>query len=126
MSVLENTPAIKCEKVIVSNDKLLLSSIEQSKHLLTIPKRIFLNVKIWYDLYVFILLISESGFTGYESYNLHNNSGPHYVEGQSFFTIFGLFFSTVTGILAGINMSGDLHDPLSNIPNGTLAALGSS
>lgn len=68
----------------------------------------------------------ESGFTGYESYNLHNNSGPHYVEGQSFFTIFGLFFSTVTGILAGINMSGDLHDPLSNIPNGTLAALGSS
>jgi potassium/chloride transporter 8 len=48
------------------------------------------------------------------------------LDNETFFTIFGLFFSTVTGILAGINMSGDLHDPFTNIPNGTLAALGSS
>lgn len=68
----------------------------------------------------------ESGFTGYTQYNLKNNTGPDYVDNETFFTIFGLFFSTVTGILAGINMSGDLHDPFTNIPNGTLTALGSS
>lgn len=67
----------------------------------------------------------EYGFTGYEEYNLKNNTNPQYVNGESFFTIFGLFFSTVTGVLSGINMSGDLHDPFTNIPNGTLAALGS-
>ncbi|CAG5134925.1 unnamed protein product [Candidula unifasciata] len=64
------------------------------------------------------------GVTGYSDVNFLNNSGPEFVSGENFFTIFGLFFSTVTGILAGINMSGDLRDPFHNIPQGTLAALG--
>lgn len=62
--------------------------------------------------------------TGYSLVNLRNNSGPDYLPGESFFSIFGLFFATVTGILAGINMSGDLADPFNNIPTGTLSALG--
>jgi hypothetical protein len=62
----------------------------------------------------------ESGFTGYTEYNLKNNTGPDYLDNETFFTIFGLFFSTVTGILAGINMSGDLHDPFTNFSPGTL------
>ncbi|XP_060068497.1 solute carrier family 12 member 8-like [Ylistrum balloti] len=66
----------------------------------------------------------EHGVTGYSEFNLRNNSGPDYLEGENFFSILGLFFSTVTGILAGINMSGDLRDPFHNIPNGTLASLG--
>ncbi|KAK7092153.1 hypothetical protein V1264_009749 [Littorina saxatilis] len=66
----------------------------------------------------------EDGVTGYHEINFVNNSGPDYAEGESFFSIFGLFFATVTGILAGINMSGDLRDPFHNIPRGTLAALG--
>ncbi|GFS03588.1 solute carrier family 12 member 8 [Elysia marginata] len=64
------------------------------------------------------------GVTGYNDINFVNNSGAAYEDGENFFTIFGLFFATVTGILAGINMSGDLRDPFHNIPHGTLAALG--
>ncbi|XP_012939884.1 solute carrier family 12 member 8 [Aplysia californica] len=66
----------------------------------------------------------DDGVTGYNDINFVNNSGPAYKDGESFFTIFGLFFATVTGILAGINMSGDLRDPFHNIPQGTMAALG--
>ncbi|XP_064597612.1 solute carrier family 12 member 8-like [Liolophura sinensis] len=74
----------------------------------------------------FLHTVPEAGVTGYSLVNLRNNSGPDYLPGESFFSIFGLFFATVTGILAGINMSGDLADPFNNIPTGTLSALGVS
>lgn len=74
----------------------------------------------------FIHTDSEHGVTGFSLLNLRNNSGPDYLPGENFLSIFGLFFSTVTGILAGINMSGDLRDPCHNIPTGTMSALGVS
>ncbi|XP_059168797.1 solute carrier family 12 member 8-like [Physella acuta] len=78
------------------------------------------------DLFVgsFVHTSPVNGVTGYNDVNFLNNSGPDYRNGENFFTIFGLFFSTITGVLAGINMSGDLKDPFHNIPQGTLAALG--
>lgn len=67
-----------------------------------------------------------AGFTGYRTENMENNAPPKFSDGQNFFTVFGVFFPSATGVLAGINMSGDLKDPSSNIPAGTLAALGFS
>ena len=86
---------------------------------------LFLRMKISvYNSMCIILCIVEAGFEGWLSGNLKNNTFTNYQDGYSWFTVFGVFFPTVTGVLAGINMSGDLKHPSTDIPNGTLAAVG--
>lgn len=54
------------------------------------------------------------------------NFKSNYTSDYTWFRVFGVFFPTVTGVLSGINMSGDLRAPSTDIPNGTLAAFGTS
>ncbi|XP_063215626.1 bumetanide-sensitive sodium-(potassium)-chloride cotransporter-like isoform X2 [Bacillus rossius redtenbacheri] len=67
------------------------------------------------------------GFVGYNMATFKENlpADYRYFEGvdHSFFSVFAVFFPAVTGIVAGANLSGDLKDPSSAIPIGTLLAI---
>ena len=69
--------------------------------------------------------ISEraKGFTGWSLETAGQNISPNY-QGESFWSVFAVFFPAVTGIVAGANLSGDLKDPATAIPKGTLGAIG--
>lgn len=71
----------------------------------------------------FTHLDPDHGFVGYSEDLLFNNTFPDYTPGESFFTVFGVFFPAATGVMAGFNMSGDLRRPAVNIPVGSLAAI---
>ncbi|XP_008947998.1 PREDICTED: solute carrier family 12 member 8, partial [Merops nubicus] len=74
----------------------------------------------------FTHLDPEHGFVGYSKELMFNNTLPDYSQGESFFTVFGVFFPAATGVMAGFNMSGDLQKPATNVPLGSLAAIGTS
>ena len=67
---------------------------------------------------------ADNGFVGYSSHTFKNNTGADYMSGETFFTVFGVFFPTATGVFAGINMSGDLRNPAKSIPLGTVSSVG--
>ncbi|XP_064473608.1 solute carrier family 12 member 8-like isoform X2 [Ornithodoros turicata] len=72
----------------------------------------------------FIRYDYEHGVTGYHVATFANNSVPQYGAQENWFTIFGVFFPSMTGVFAGINMSDDLRNPVRDVPTGTMAAIG--
>ncbi|KAJ8718570.1 hypothetical protein PYW08_002807 [Mythimna loreyi] len=68
-----------------------------------------------------------NGFVGLSTATFNSNFKPDFrfseKMDQDFFSVFAIFFPSVTGIQAGANISGDLKDPASAIPKGTLLAL---
>ena len=62
-------------------------------------------------------------FTGYNYTVLISNMAPDFRGGESWVTLFSVFFPASTGIMAGANISGDLKDAQKAIPVGTLAAV---
>lgn len=64
--------------------------------------------------------LQQNLYPQYTATDLQDGMAPLF----SYWIIFAIYFPAVTGIDAGVNMSGDLEDPAHSIPRGTLAAIG--
>ncbi|XP_012941934.1 solute carrier family 12 member 3 [Aplysia californica] len=65
----------------------------------------------------------SKGFLGPNVDLFKTNLMADYEQGQSFFSVFSVFFPAATGILAGANISGDLKDASKSIPKGTFLSI---
>ncbi|XP_054285767.1 solute carrier family 12 member 1-like [Macrosteles quadrilineatus] len=71
--------------------------------------------------------VQAQGFVGWNATVAADNMLPDYRMTQgtehNFYTVFAVFFPAAAGFLAGANISGDLRDPQTAIPKGTLLSI---
>jgi len=76
-----------------------------------------------------LLALSIASFLGgalvrFDPELFNANLGPAYTKPAiGFWAVFAIYFPAVTGLLAGVNMSGDLKDPPRSLVRGTMAAI---
>ena len=130
ISILEHQRIVYLHRLIVfclKNFSAVCSFLKPRSTLIKLFFKVNVDQKIllrfylcWDSIFVFLSFV-EDGFTGFSNANFNENLKS---EDVTFFVVFGVFFPTACGVLAGVNMSGDLKDPQESIPEGSLAAIG--